>query len=273
MEVQKVKAYDLPVRIFHVLFAILFVLSFFIAKVIDDESVLYGYHMISGMLMAFLVVLRIIWGFVGSRTARFSSFKLRPDELVGYFTAKFGGESKRYFGHNPASSYAAVLMFVFTFALVGSGLMMVQGISDDFFEEIHEIFAMGFLVLVIVHIIGVVAHQLEHLDEIGLSMFHGKKNPVEGEEPIAHNYIVVGLVFLVLTGAAGSYLFKSYDGNTGKFYGFGMNLQLSENEDDENLEEDEYEKPRPYGGRMIRFDGKIRRGDHDDNHDDDHDDD
>lgn len=76
-------AYDLPTRIFHWCFALLFVFSFFIAKVIDDDSALYAYHMLSGILMSLLVILRVFWGFVGTRYARFSSFMLHPKDLIG----------------------------------------------------------------------------------------------------------------------------------------------------------------------------------------------
>jgi cytochrome b len=96
----KVKVYDLPTRAFHLLFAVLFVTSFFIGKFIDDDSALYAYHMLSGLTMVFMVILRIVWGIIGSKYAKFSSFKLNPKDLAWYFQSILSGKSKRELGHN-----------------------------------------------------------------------------------------------------------------------------------------------------------------------------
>ncbi|MGI4991991.1 cytochrome b/b6 domain-containing protein [Halobacteriovorax sp. GFR7] len=240
------KAYDLPIRIFHWTFALLFVMSFSIAKLIDDDSALYAYHMISGILMVFLVVLRIVWGFVGSKTSKFTSFKLRPSELIEYLKSVVSSKSKRYLGHNPASSYAAVLMMVSTLGIGLSGLLMTLGISKHFFEEIHELLANGFLIIVLFHIAGVLLHQFKHNDGMIYSMLNGKKAKVDVESEIKSNHIIVALVFVMLLSAMGSYLLKSFDRDTGKLNAFGTQLQLGEGgssfiieEHDDDHEEDD----------------------------------
>ena len=116
-------------------------LSFSVAKLVDDDSVPYAYHMISGIIMVSMVLLRIVWGFAGSKTAKFSSFRLNPSELFSYITLIVSSKSKRYLGHNPASSYAAILMMVLTIGIGFSGLMMSLRINKHFFEEIHELMA------------------------------------------------------------------------------------------------------------------------------------
>ena len=70
--------YDLPTRIFHWGFAGLFVFVIFIAKTVDDENPVFSYHMLAGLMLGGLVTLRIIWGFFGTKYARFSSFALHP---------------------------------------------------------------------------------------------------------------------------------------------------------------------------------------------------
>ena len=161
---ENLKAYDLPVRIFHWVFALLFVMSFSIAKLIDDDSMLYAYHMLSGILMVFMVFLRVVWGLVGSKTSKFSSFKLKPSELIAYAGSIVSSSSKRYLGHNPASSYAAVLMMVLTMGIGFSGLMMSFRVNKHLFEEVHELLANGFLILVFLHVSGVLLHQIKHND-------------------------------------------------------------------------------------------------------------
>jgi cytochrome b len=75
-------------------------------------------------------------------------------------------------------------MFLLTFALVGTGLLMVNDFGKEFFEEVHELFAFGFLLTVIAHIAGVMFHQFRHQDGMILSMFNGKKEAVEGQVAI-----------------------------------------------------------------------------------------
>ena len=213
---------------------ILFVMSFSIAKLIDDGSALYAYHMLSGILMVSIVILRIVWGLLGSKTSRFTSFKLSPSELIAYMKSVVSTKSKRYLGHNPASSYAAVLMMTFTFGIGFSGLMMSLRIGKHFFEEVHELLANGFLLIVLLHIAGVLLHQIKHNDGMIYSMLNGKKAKISVDGEIKSNHPFAAIVFVILYVGIGSYILKSYDGNTGKLNAFGTQLQLGENENAEH---------------------------------------
>lgn len=234
------KAYDLPVRIFHWLFAILFVMSFLIAKLIDDDSELYAYHMLSGILMVFMVILRILWGFIGSKTSKFASFKLNPSELITYTQSALTTKSRRYLGHNPASSYAAILMMIFTLGIGISGLMMILRFNKHFFEEVHELLANGFVVVVIFHVVGVILHQLKHNDGMIFSMLNGKKAKINEEVEIKSNHSFVAFMFVIFVFGMGGFLLKSFDGNTGKLNAFGSQLQLGENEHTKEKDERHY---------------------------------
>lgn len=233
---QKTKAYDLPTRAFHLLFGILFITSFSIGKFVDDDSWLYAYHMLSGLVMAFMVILRIIWGFTGTQYARFSSFKLSPKELVDYFLSVIKGKTKREIGHNPASSYAAVGMFVLTFALVTSGLLMVNGIFKELVEEVHELFAFGFLLLVLSHIAGVVLHQFRHRDGMIFSMFTGLKTEVENQSGIKSNAPIAFVLFLILIVSFAGNLLANFNVDAGTLTVFGKTLQLGEKENEHDAE-------------------------------------
>ncbi|MCB0351784.1 MAG: cytochrome b, partial [Bdellovibrionales bacterium] len=74
---KKQLVYDLPLRIFHFLFATIFISTFLITKLVDDESIIFTYHMLAGFVLGFIVLLRIIWGAVGTKYSRFTSFALR----------------------------------------------------------------------------------------------------------------------------------------------------------------------------------------------------
>jgi len=226
----KVKVYDLPTRMFHWLFAGLFVFAFAIAKIIDDDSPSYSYHMLAGIFMLFLVVLRAFWGVVGGHYAKFSSFKLSPSDLVQYFASLLSSKGKRYLGHNPASSFAAIGMFIFTIALAVTGILMSKGINKDFFEEVHEICASGFVITVIIHIIGVIFHQTQHKDGIIYSMINGSKSGAENLQGITSNHNLVATIFLGLVISFAIYLSQNYDSNTQNLDLFGTQIKLGEND-------------------------------------------
>lgn len=231
---KKTLVYDWPTRIFHWLFAGLFVAAFFIAKTFDDESSQYPYHMLLGITLAFVVVLRIIWGFVGSRHARFSSFILNPLDLVKYFKGVLSAKPELDAGHNPASSWAAIVMMALALGLAFTGIMMAQDINKDFYEEVHELFANAFIVVVILHIAGVVLHTLKFRDAIGMSMVDGKKKLVEQSRTIENTHAVIGGVLIVAVGLFVLFLGKNYDLTTQNLNLFGKQLQLGESENEED---------------------------------------
>lgn len=68
------RVYDYPTRVFHWLFALLFVIAFTIGTTVDDDSALFLFHMLAGLVLCALVLFRVIWGFVGTKHARFSGF-------------------------------------------------------------------------------------------------------------------------------------------------------------------------------------------------------
>ena len=86
--------YDLPTRLFHWLFAGLFLTAFVIAKTIDDDSSWFSFHSLAGLTLGFLVILRIVWGIFGTQHARFSNFALNPKDLLAYFKGILSGEKK-----------------------------------------------------------------------------------------------------------------------------------------------------------------------------------
>ena len=66
MESKTIRVWDLPVRLFHWSLVILFTLAYFTG---DEENQL---HIYSGYAVLGLVLFRILWGFIGSRYARFA---------------------------------------------------------------------------------------------------------------------------------------------------------------------------------------------------------
>jgi cytochrome b len=185
--------------------------------------------MLLGLVLALVVCLRIVWGFVGSRYARFSSFTLKPRALFQYFGELITGKAARTLGHNPASSWAAIIMMALSLGLALTGYLMTAG-NKETFEDAHELLANTFLIVAITHVAGVILHSLRHKDRIGLSMVNGKKHVVEGQPGIDRSYRGVALLFLAIVGAFVFHLGRNYDASTQTLHLFGKTLQLGESE-------------------------------------------
>ena len=91
-EVELVKVWDLFVRLFHWTVAV----GFFIAYVSEDLLTL---HVWAGYVIGGFLVLRVLWGFIGPRHARFTDFVYRPAKVMTYLRDLIGFRAKRYLGH------------------------------------------------------------------------------------------------------------------------------------------------------------------------------
>lgn len=251
--------YDIPTRLFHWIFLGLFLTAFIIAKTIDDESPIYSYHMIAGIILNFIVWLRVIWGLIGSKHARFSGFALNPIDLLNYFKGILTGDKKKWAGHNPASSWSALAFLIFALGLGVTGYLMTTGSNKEDFEDIHEILANGFIIMAILHILGIIIHTLRHREMIALSMLDGKKENIQNDDVIKSSHAVVGITFLALFALFGGYVMQSYNSSTQTLKLLGATLQLGENEDHEHKAKGEKSN-------------HTENGNHDQNQSEEHDD-
>jgi cytochrome b len=205
----RILVWDLPTRLFHWLLAGSFLAAFAVAVTTDDDGALFPVHMLLGLVVAFMVVLRLVWGVIGSRHSRFSGFAWNPKDLVAYLKEAFsGGAGRLWAGHNPGSTWAAAVMLACALGLAGTGLLMSQG--SEVAEEVHEVLAWTLLATVGVHLAGIAWHTLRHREVIALSMVDGRKRG-DPAEAIASSRPLAGLAFLGLTGAWAGGLVTSYD--------------------------------------------------------------
>ncbi len=238
---KKYLIYDLPTRIFHWLFSSLFVVAFLITKTIDDENPLFSYHMLAGLILGQLVILRIIWGFIGTRYARFSSFALKPSELIEYFKAILSGDKKKWIGHNPASSWGALVMLGSALFLAISGILMTSGYKK-LFEDAHEIVANVFLITVLLHIAGILLHSFRHQDAIALAMINGKKSGSERDTSIVSAKPFSALVLILFVFFIVGNLYQSYNIGTNELNLFGKILSLGDKDKKHDKNKSHHEK-------------------------------
>jgi cytochrome b len=125
---QKLLIWDLPLRIFHWLFALTIVGAWYTS---EQGSDFIEYHMLLGYFAIGLLVFRIAWGVLGPRHARFSQFMPSMSTLITYVKCIKSKQSYYSPGHNPLGSLMVVLMIVLITLQAVSGLF----INDDVFSS------------------------------------------------------------------------------------------------------------------------------------------
>lgn len=199
-DTEQVKVWDLAVRIFHWML----VIAFFTAYATGEDA--HEVHEFMGYLILVLVVLRIVWGFVGPEHARFANFVRGPAEVFSNIAGIVKLHPKRYLGHSPAGGAMVVALLSLLLATTVTGIVgeeqhegdthasMVQTAAansendDDDHDngeleeeeslliEVHEVLANLTLALVLLHIAGVILASFTHRENLIGAMFSGRKH-------------------------------------------------------------------------------------------------
>ena len=192
----KVLVWDVPTRVFHWLLAA----SFLGAYISGDSERWRDIHVILGYTMLGLIGFRLIWGFAGSRYARFSSFLYGPRRVLRYLASLVRGEPEHYLGHNPAGSLAIFTLLALGIATGVTGFATYNELGGEWLEEAHEVAANGMLAVVVIHIAGVVVSSVLHGENLVRSMLTGLKAG-RSEEGIARRHTWLAVVLLAAVAA------------------------------------------------------------------------
>lgn len=183
---KQIKVWDPLVRIFHWTL----VAAFSIAYLTEDEFL--DLHVAAGYTVMGLLAVRLVWGFVGTRHARFSDFVRSPGAALTYLKELFAFRSKRHLGHNPAGGLMIIALMLSLLITSISGLAAygVEGFgplsewfyqygvwNDEWLEEIHEFFANFTLLLIAGHLAGVFLGSFMHDENLVRAMITGVKRP------------------------------------------------------------------------------------------------
>jgi cytochrome b len=197
MQTAEITVWDPFVRVFHWLLALCIVIAWF-----ADEPL--WLHTWLGYTAVVLIILRVIWGFIGSKEARFSSFVCGPRIVLQYLIDLIRLSSKRYLGHSPAEG-AMILVLLFMVAVTAVTGMVdlavergegplgpfvtkmeepshagtpvgVEHHRHTVFKEVHETAANVTMILVVLHLAGVALASFAHRENLVRSMITGRKH-------------------------------------------------------------------------------------------------
>lgn len=192
---EQVKVWDIVVRTFHWLLVALFVLCYISGDIVDVLHAYLGY----GILL--LLGIRVVWGLVGTKHARFAGFIYGWKRVKEYSAGLMAGRPPHYLGHNPLGGWMIVLLLVSLLLACWSGLeayadqgrgplahhdawLLDVAYADgereedserELWDEVHEVLANFVLLLVFVHIAGVLIASLLHRENLARSMWTGYK--------------------------------------------------------------------------------------------------
>ncbi|MEM6827849.1 MAG: cytochrome b/b6 domain-containing protein [Pseudomonadota bacterium] len=199
-----VRVWDLPLRLTHWSFALLVPALWWSA-----ENSEWALHKRFGVALFGLLVFRILWGFLGTRTARFSSFVKGPATIWGYLTGKVA----HTIGHNPVGALSVLGLLTVMLVQVGAGLFagdpydgatgplnpLVGVATADTLTQWHEWFYWVVLGFVALHLSAIAFYGIFKQNDLVSAMLSGTKT-VKGE--VEENDRVMWLRFVLCSGVA-----------------------------------------------------------------------
>jgi len=179
-----VKAWDLPLRLFHWTLLLLFV----IAYATGSRVQYYALHQAAGVALFGLLIFRVIWGFAGSQAARFSSFLKGPRAALAHVRGLLRGRAESLPGHNPLGGWGVVVMLALLLIEAVSGLFsstfdyagpLAGLVPDEWADRMAAIHAINLdllLGMIGLHLLGVAITSILGRENLVASMVHGRKH-------------------------------------------------------------------------------------------------
>lgn len=171
IKVAEIKVWDPLVRIFHWTLALACVLNLWLIEDGSDLHEWLGYYATAAVLV------RIAWGFIGTRYARFSSFFPTPNRLKAYLGTMLQGKGHSL-GHNPLGGLMILGLMALVLLLGLTGWMMSLDLfwGEEWVEELHEGLAEILMVLVLIHVSVVSLYSRFGKDNLIKAMWTGRKS-------------------------------------------------------------------------------------------------
>ena len=199
--------WDLPVRLFHWLLVLSMIASYVTAKIGFDTMPAHRYL---GYWTIVLLVFRILWGFVGPRHARFSSFLRGPSGIWRYARALGAGTMIESAGHNPLGGLSVILLLGLVGFQAATGLFATDdvvwtgpynaAVSSDWASRLTKWHHVNFniiLAAIALHLMAIAFYFLVKKQNLVGAMVHGKKY-VPVHDAITKSEVVKAIIVLVI---------------------------------------------------------------------------
>jgi cytochrome b len=192
---QKIRIWDLPVRLFHWTLVVLIVVSYVTAQVGGNWMKL---HFWSGYAILTLLLFRIVWGFVGSTTARFTHFVKGPVAAIEHLKELARADRPRDVGHNPLGGAMVIALLLGVLLQAATGLFSadtdeatVSGplanlAPDKWVDRVtsfHHFWINVLLLLVALHVLAALTYLVWKRQNLIGAMFTGHKRLDDVVEP------------------------------------------------------------------------------------------
>jgi cytochrome b len=201
----EVKVWDPLVRVLHWTLVVAFAVAFATG---DEVMVL---HRWAGYTILGIVAVRLVWGVVGTRHARFTDFVRGPSAVKAYLKGLIAGRPKHYVGHNPAGGAMVLALVAGLLLTAGTGLLADRpGAAAEVFEDVHEVVANLMLALVGAHVLGVLVSSVLHRENLVRAMITGfKRAPTtpdasDAEVPRSSRLIGGAMALVLIVTASGA---------------------------------------------------------------------
>jgi cytochrome b len=184
-----IRVWDIPTRLFHWLLVILIGFSWGAAE--------YGkmdLHRLSGSVLLGLVAFRLVWGVIGSNTARFGSFLRSPAAVFAYLRSDSSARRPGHKpGHNPVGGYSVLAMLLLLLLQIGTGLFSVDidGLESGPLSylvsfdqgraaaEMHELSFTVLQIVVAIHVLAVLFYLVVRKRNLVRPMFTGYDRQID----------------------------------------------------------------------------------------------
>ena len=186
---QTILVWDVPTRVFHWLL----VISFAGAWLTSESERLQMIHYAFGYSAVALVLFRLVWGFIGTKYARFSQFVRGPKEMVEHVRGLLSNHQHAAPGHNPVGGIVMVGLMLLILLIGLTGYWGVKEFLGDFMSETHEAVANLALGLVIIHIVAAIIMSLLQKENLVRAMVNGKKQGLP-EQLIKYPQYLIGIL-------------------------------------------------------------------------------
>lgn len=208
-----VLVWDLPTRLFHWSLVALVAFMWYSG---EEGGNLMDYHLLGGYAIGSLVLFRLLWGVLGSESARFAGFVRGPHAVLRHLRAMRAGHAEFTPGHNALGGWAVLALLLLLALQVGTGLFANDDILtegplarlagkdwSDTLTGLHKDVFDVLLLLIALHVAAIGFYRLRTGENLLTPMITGRK-PLAGPAPrLASPWLALALLALAAAGMWG----------------------------------------------------------------------